>query len=68
MHNESKTFFSFRNIWVGSKLTYILMVKYEVNILESFLFCQSKINFIYTSFEKPCRETAEEFVSRFSQL
>ena len=23
------------------------MVKYEVNILESFLFCQSKINYIY---------------------
>ena len=46
---RKKLFFSYFVIFgVGLKLKYILMMKYEVNILESFLFCQSrKIIYIY---------------------
>lgn len=42
-YNKIKDFFIYLVIrGVGLKLNYILMVKYEVNMLESFLFCQSK--------------------------
>lgn len=46
---RKKLFFSHFVIFgVGLKLKCILMMKYEVNILESFLFCQSrKITYIY---------------------
>ena len=46
---RKKLFFSHFVIFgVGLKLKCILMMKYEVNILESFLFCQSrKIIYIY---------------------
>ena len=45
---EKNFFFSHFVIFgVGLKLKYILMMKYEVNILESFLFCQSRKNHIY---------------------